>query len=305
MSTPLSPDNLQHVLEAMDAIDELRHADRLVDQALSSDSERQRMLERLRTLYAEQGISVSDELINQALDMLQQDQLRYQRKGSQWQRRLAGLYIARSRWLKPAAVGLLVVGALSWFGDAADNVGVNAFGKPLAVTLRTEYVEALSRVDGSGEMELMNRVDAINFSGTSALAQGDNNAVQAAIAELKAFNESNGEAYDLRLVRESGQPALITRPGLTPDLPPRHFLLVEALNARNFPVAVEVFSEDTGQRERVMRYGQQIPTELALHFQREFTQHGKYPLTTIARKHRGRFQPEYDIEVLVGVITQW
>ena len=59
---------LDETMLAMDVVDTIRHADRLVERELSGEDRQQRLRERLREIYKSQGIEVADHVLDQGGD---------------------------------------------------------------------------------------------------------------------------------------------------------------------------------------------------------------------------------------------
>lgn len=106
---------LDQLMLAMDVVDTLRHQQDLVDQALAEDSRSAALVERIRAIYAGQGIQVPDSVIAEGVEALRRDRFVYRPPASRWARRLAGIYVERWRWLRRAALAGLL-GTVVWAG---------------------------------------------------------------------------------------------------------------------------------------------------------------------------------------------
>src|SRR5688572_9253716 len=91
---------LDELMLAMDVVDTLRHRDRLIARELSAEDREEQLKERLREIYAGQGIEVSDEVIAQGVRALREDRFVYQPPEPGLGRTLAELYVKRDRWGK-------------------------------------------------------------------------------------------------------------------------------------------------------------------------------------------------------------
>ncbi len=94
---------------AMDVVDTIRHADRLVERELGGEERQQRLRERLREIYQSQGIEVSDHVLDQGITALEEKRFAYTPKGEGWKRSLATAWATRSRWGRYALAGLGVL----------------------------------------------------------------------------------------------------------------------------------------------------------------------------------------------------
>ena len=95
---PAAPAPLDDVMLAMDVVDTLRHADRLVERELGAEERDQQLKERLRQLYAAQGIDVPEHILDEGVDGARA------RIASSTSRRRAGS-ADRWRWSGSAAAG--------------------------------------------------------------------------------------------------------------------------------------------------------------------------------------------------------
>jgi Family of unknown function (DUF6384) len=99
---------LDEVMLAMDVVDTLRHRALLVERELHTEDRDQKLLERLRELYAAQGIEVPEHVLQEGVRALREDRFTYKPPAPGLGVTLARLYIHRARWGK----GLLAMVAL-------------------------------------------------------------------------------------------------------------------------------------------------------------------------------------------------
>ena len=97
---------LDEVMLAMDVVDTLRHEQQLVERELAADERDQALFEKVKRMYASQGLEVTDKMIAEGVTALREERFVYRPpppKGTLW---LAKLYVNRWRWAK-------VVGAMA------------------------------------------------------------------------------------------------------------------------------------------------------------------------------------------------
>jgi len=104
---------LDEVMMAMDVVDTLRHQKLLVDRELNSEEREQKLIERLRNIYAAQGIEVPDSILVEGVKALEDDRFTYTQHAPGLQTRLARIYIERGKWSRRLGLLALVV-ALVW-----------------------------------------------------------------------------------------------------------------------------------------------------------------------------------------------
>ena len=95
---------LNEVMLAMDVVDTLRHQQSLVDRELGVDDHDQALIAKVRKIYADQGLEVSDEVIASGVKALREERFTYTPPKKSFQLTLAHLYVNRGRWAKRGAV---------------------------------------------------------------------------------------------------------------------------------------------------------------------------------------------------------
>jgi hypothetical protein len=110
------PARLDELMLAMDVVDTLRHQQDLVDHALSEDQRDAALIVRIKKIYADQGIEVSEAIIAEGVEALKKDRFLYQPPERGFARRLAHFYVDRGKWAKRVvAVGVIALaGWLVW-----------------------------------------------------------------------------------------------------------------------------------------------------------------------------------------------
>ena len=95
---------LNEIMLAMDVVDTLRHQQSLVDRELGTDDHDQALIAKVRKLYADQGLEVSDEVIASGVKALREERFTYTPPKKSFQLTLAHLYVNRGRWAKRGAL---------------------------------------------------------------------------------------------------------------------------------------------------------------------------------------------------------
>ena len=76
-TTTASRANLDDVMLAMDVVDTIRHRELIVERELNSGARRKELLERLKSLYAAQGLDVPDHVLAEGVAALEEDRFAY------------------------------------------------------------------------------------------------------------------------------------------------------------------------------------------------------------------------------------
>lgn len=103
---------LNEVMLAMDVVDTLRHQKSLVDRELKAEDHDQTLIEKVRKIYAGQGLEVSDEIIAGGVKALREERFTYIPPKKSFQLTLAHLYVNRRRWAKRGALAAAAIFAV-------------------------------------------------------------------------------------------------------------------------------------------------------------------------------------------------
>ena len=112
-NSPTEKRGLDDVMLAMDVVDTLRHREQLVERELHAEDRDEKLLQRLREIYASQGMEVPDRVLREGVDALREERFVYKPPEEGLSVKLARGYIERGKWFKrvSAAVAALLV---SW-----------------------------------------------------------------------------------------------------------------------------------------------------------------------------------------------
>ena len=107
---------LDEIMLAMDVVDTLRHREHIVERELHNEERDEKLLKRLREIYASQGMEVPDHVLKEGVAALREERFSYQPPPDSLSVTLARIYIERGKWAKRASVtlGALLVAWLSW-----------------------------------------------------------------------------------------------------------------------------------------------------------------------------------------------
>jgi hypothetical protein len=177
---------LDDVLLAMDVVDTLRHREQLVLTELDAGAREAALLERLKEIYAAQGIDVPERILKEGVKALEEKRFLYEPPKPSLGVSLAKLYITRDRWLAPVTFGLVAVAAL--FG--AYQFGVVAPAKANAARAQIELTQTLpaelTRLHGEVSAAALEdaaklQADGLLAEGQRAIAAGDAKAARGAV----------------------------------------------------------------------------------------------------------------------------
>ena len=119
---------LDDVMLAMDVVDTLRRRERMVARELDEHGRAEDLKQRLRRIYAQQGLDVPDHVIEQGVAALREDRFTYKPVTGGLGRRLAMIYVRRRM---PKRLRILLTWTVNVVGSAVfpENTSM-ATGQP-------------------------------------------------------------------------------------------------------------------------------------------------------------------------------
>lgn len=190
-ASPAATPALDDLMLAMDIVDTLRHDMRIAERELDDGKRRAEMKKRLGEIYASQGISVPDDMLEEGVRALEQDRFTYKSRATGLQAGLARLYVKRGK-LGMALGVLLVAGALAWAGW---YFGLERPRLAREAAVAAELSRGSERLDAAmAEITtltqspvLRKRAEAAAADGRAAAAAGDQAALTRALDGLGAI----------------------------------------------------------------------------------------------------------------------
>ena len=295
---------------AMDVVDTLRHAERLVERELSGDDRRDALRRRLKEIYAGQGIEVPDRIIDQGVAALEENRFVYRPTAPSLSRGLARIYATRDSWgrlIGLCLAGLLVLGSGYWFGVklphekrvAAERVEL-AEGLPKALQAARDRVLAATQVP-----EIRAQADRLLAEGRAAAAAGALTDGRTRLAALNQLQQAISQEYQIRIVSRPGEASGVWR---VPERNPNgrnFYLIVEAVDRNGKLVAVNRTSEEDGTTAMVTKWGQRVPQSEFERVRQEKLRDGLVGQPVIGQKRPGDLQPSFTVPVSGGTILKW
>jgi len=302
---------LDDVLLAMDVVDTLRHREQLVLSELDAGAREAALLERLKDIYAAQGIDVPERILREGVKALEEKRFLYEPPKPSLGVSLAKLYITRDRWLAPVTFALVAFAALA----GAYEVGVVAPARANAAQAQIELTETLpaelTRLHSEiGAVALEDaatlQADALLADGRKAVAAGDANAARAAVDGLKTLQGDLTAIYQVRVVYGPGEE--YTGVFRIPDDVPgarNYYLIVEAVDPAGRLVEVPVTSEEDRRSDRVSRWGQRVSEDVFNGVAADKGDDQIIQNAVIGQKAAGYLSPQYTVETPGGAILEW
>ncbi|MCB1775636.1 MAG: hypothetical protein KDI88_18640 [Gammaproteobacteria bacterium] len=289
---------LDDVMLAMDVVDTLRRRQRLVERELDETGREEDLKQRLKRIYAQQGIDVPDHVLEQGVAALKEDRFRYEPLQGGFARRLALIYISRGRWgkwLGGGAAAAVLAAAVNYFVVVAPQQA-----------LPNDLVAAHAQAVGlSQSAQARERLQQVLADGQAALRAEDNAGARAALDELRQLQRKLDLEYTIQIVNRPDQQSGVWR---IPDVNTRarnYYLVVEAVARNGDRLEVEVANEETGASESVSLWGLRVDESTFESVKRDKQDDGIIENDRVGSKQRGFLEPRYEFPTTGGTITRW
>ncbi len=298
------------VMLAMDVVDTLRHRERVLDKELSVEEREEKLVERLRVIYKNQGIDVPDRILRDGVKALEEKRFVYEPPKGGLNVSLAKFYIGRDRWLKPVA---LVFG-LAALGTGVYHVGVTApeaareraaevrLTQTLPAELSTARDTALAQANTD---EARAAIETVYQEAAFAVQSGDGAAGERAVERLGDMASLLSRELTIRVVSRPGEMSGVFR--LNDDNPDvrNHYLIVEAIDSAGEPFAVTVTSEEDQETRKVKQWGLRVPEAVFNRVAADKQDDAIIQEAEVGEKPQGALAPQYTIETSGGAILDW
>ena len=289
---------LDDVMLAMDVVDTLRRRERLVARELDELGRAEDLKQRLKRIYAQQGLDVPDHVIEQGVAALREDRFTYKPVTEGMGRRFALIYIERDRWLKWISGGfaaIVAAAAINWFAFIAPDRALPEKIAALHASASAVVIAEPARAE----------LDALHARAQSALAEDDADAARAALEGIEELNARLRQAYVLQIVNRPGQPSGVWRVPDVNQAARNYYVIVEAIGPDGEQVTVEIENEETGRTEAVTSWGLRVEEATFEAVKRDKQDDGIIERDRVGSKPRGHLEPSYEIPTTGGAITRW
>jgi hypothetical protein len=283
---------------AMDVVDTLRRRRRLVERELDAEGREQDLKQRLRKIYAAQGIEVPDHVLEEGVAALKEERFVYKAPPQRVATRLAHLYVSRASWGKWVVGGvavLLVAGLIYHFTVLAP---LSRLPERLE-TLYQSVTEVAESEDAARQAEQLYN------TASAALRNGDQKAAQTGLESLHELRSRLEQVYTLQIVSRPGERSGVWR---VPDAnrnARNYYIIVEALAADGRALQVPVVNEETGRTERVSKWGLRVDEDVFRRIAADKQDDGIIQRREFGEKRSGLLQPDYRIPTTGAAITRW
>lgn len=301
---------LDEVMLAMDVVDTLRHRQDLVERELAGDAREKQLIEKLRDIYHQQGIEVTDDVLRAGVKALAESRFAYTPPKPSLSTTLARAYVSRKKW-GPATLAIvlvLVVGLGGYF------LAWQPFQAAQVEAARIELAEGLPKqmdalyqtiYEETKVQQAVTDANAIRTRGKALAGEGNRAGALQAIADLTALRETLRSEYTLRIYSKEGERSAFWRvPDSNPDAT-NYYLIVQAIGPDGTPLTMPITNEETGKTESVALWGVRVPESTYRTVENDKRDDGIIERATLGLKEYGFLAPDYAMPVLGGAVTKW
>ena len=287
---------------AMDVVDTLRHRERLVMQELHADDRRMELIKRLRDMYAAQGIQVSDEVLEEGVDALEDERFNYIPTKPSLQAKLAGLYIKRKRWLKPicAALAVLLIALVAYFVFVAWPKHSQRNQLPDNVESLFVQISALAAND-----TVTAKAQTVKDSALLAHQQKQYQLSATYLDDLQRMLNVVSYEYQVRIVSRPNARSGVWRLPNVNTTARNYYLIVEAVDNSGRVLSLPIKNEENNLVKEVSVWGLRVDYATFQRFETDKKDDGIIQKNIIGRKPKGYVDPSYYISTSGATITQW
>jgi len=301
---------LDEVMMAMDVVDTLRHRQDLVERELAGEDREKRLIDKLREIYHQQGIEVTDDVLKEGVKALEESRFAYAPPKSSLGVTLARLYVKRRRW-GPAVLAILLVAAL---GLGGYFLAYRPFQQAQIEGARIELAEKLpAQMDALYQtifeetkvQQAATEAEQLRERGKKAAAEGNRAGAEQAIAGMTALRDKLRQEYQLRIVNREGQKTgFWTFPEVN-TAATNYYVVVEAIDNDGKALTLPVTNEENGQTENVSIWGVRVPESTYRSVEADKRDDGIVQRNVLGLKEYGFLDVDYVMPVQGGAVTRW
>lgn len=281
---------------AMDVVDTLRHREAQLESELATGAREEELLERLRQIYASQGIEVPDKILKEGINALREGRFVYSPPERSSATFWATAYVNRGRWGKL----LLTVVLLSLMAWGVHWVTVVSPKNELAKQLNRTHATVLAVSEDATADAL---AESLYGGAARALARNDRAEAREALTALEELRERVELSFELKI-----SPGPDTGFWRVPDvntMARNYYVVVDALDDRGRSVTVPVRSEETGKTARVTQWGVRVDEETFEAVRADKLDDGIIQNSLFGVKKPGTLEPDYLFPTSGGAVTDW
>jgi hypothetical protein len=305
-----TPQTLDDLMMAMDVVDTLRHRQKLIERELDEEGREAELIARLKEIYHQQGIEVTDEVLAEGVKALRDSRFVYTPPPPGLARTLFTLWARRGRIGRYVLTTMAVILALWGVYYFAVSRPADVAREQAKIELEQTLPEAIRRahadvVTAASDSEAKARADALLSDGERAIRDRDRAGMERVRTDLIQLRERLNSEYTLTIVSRPGEPSGVWRRPPRGILARNYYLIVEAVTPDGRRLSLPVRNEETGDTEVVSRFGVRVPEQVYEAVARDKRDDGIVQNNIFGTKRRGTLAVDYKMPFEGGMITRW
>ncbi len=293
---------LEDLMVAMDVVDTLRHREKFVSRELDTEGRRERLIARLRDIYAAQGIEVTDAVLEEGVRALEEDRFSYTPPEKSLSTLLAHLYVRRGSWGKPI-LALLLVCVVGWTIYHFTVVRPELMHKAqMPAQIQNSFKEIASV---SKDNTATRQAKSLHQAAQMAMNNGRYDEAEKIHAILQSMLLQLKSSYQIRVVSRQNERSGAWR---IPDINTKarnYYLIVEAIEKDGDILKIPVTSEETGKTSSMSSWGLRVDERTFNSVAADKRDDGIIQKNVVGVKKRGELKPSYNIATNGSAITEW
>jgi len=301
---------LDDVMVAMDVVDTLRHREDLVRRELNEEGRENELIARLRQIYRDQGIDVSDQVLAEGVKALKDSRFVYTPPPPSLKRTLLTLWVKRRTYGKRLGVGAAALAALLGgyylFVTRPAKLAQERAHVEITLTLPKQIRQAYADVVAvAGDDAARQKAAALLTDGERAIRSGDRTAMAKISTEFAALRDEVTREFTLTIVSRSGESTGVWRRPPRGSQARNYYLIVEPITPDGQKLNLPIRNEETGAIETVSKFGVRVPEATFEAVARDKRDDGIVQKNRFGVKRRGMLTVEYLMPFENGFITKW
>ena len=304
------PHTLDDLMIAMDVVDTIRHQDALVNRELNDTAREAELIERLREIYRQQGIPVTDKMLEDGVKALKDSRFSYTPPPPSWQRTAFEMWIGRKRYGAFAAVALAALVSTCSYQYVAITRPAQLAEQQAQVEITDILPKAIRQIHVdigkiSSDTTAKARADQLLADGERAIRDKDRGAMTRASLELKKLQTEVASEYTLTIVSRPGETTGVWR------RPPRgstlrnYYVIVEAIAPDGRKLTLPIKNEETSETNDVDKFAVRVPQATFDAVAADKRDDGIVQRNRFGQKRRGTLTVDYAMPFDGGMITKW
>ncbi len=301
---------LDDLMIAMDVVDTIRHRDDLVRREINEPDREADLVNRLREIYRQQGIEVSDSVLKEGVRALKESRFTYVPPPRSWRRTMLEVWVGRCRYGKIAAVALGLLGIAGGYQCysvmrpaqiSAEQTRIE-INETLPKSIRSAHADI---VGIATDPEVKPQADRLLADGERAIRDKNGAEMSRISKDLDKLRNDLLLEYTLTIVSRPGDTTGVWRQPPRSTTTRNYYLIVEPITTDGRKIKLPVRSEETGEISVVDKFGVRVPEATWSAVSQDKRDDGIVQRNQFGVKRRGTLKIEYLMAHDDGAITKW